>query len=969
MNVAAPILDVLAREPDRLGVGQPGGSVSYGELRRQIVATSLALQQHGLTPGDRVLLQVPNGPLFATSALAVLLAGGVPVLMEPGLGETVYRSRVRAAAPGWLLVHPLVLGVHHTPGLRGLLGRRDLDVPPVPDGIPHRVVLSQRRVERWARRLPRDTSFHPVDRSADAEGVLVFTGGTTQTPRGVQLSHQALDRYLARIQTVIEQERIDRFLADTPQQVLYALRLGRTAFVTRGRKQRRAAHVLSLVRDGTVDAYFGSPYVWVEMMSAAGPGRERLPDTLRTVILGSAPVTPTFLADLRGWLAPDTRVLTVYGLTEAGPVCVASVGDKLDWEHSGSPGDYVGTPLPGVRLEVAVREGTAGLRENEPPLGEVIVHSSSLYAGYLGEPPRPPGEGLRTGDLGRLVERPDGRPGLVLLGRQKDMILRRGVNLYPASLEPPLRALRRPDGRPLLRDVALVGLWNPVAQDEEVVLIATAGDPQAEKGAIRGGASTPRDMEALRQAAARALGPDGAPDHVILVPELPVTGRQNKVDKVALRQLAAHRLHLDAGIPGHRPGSPVRSPHAVRADTQPRHPPTAGLVVPYNWRNFRRKVALMARSDGLSAAGGQAAFRVALWAVGQAGWALDRLESPAPTSPPFLGPIFIIGHQRSGTTFLHRLLASDQTHARALRLHEMLLPATSLQRGLARLGRTDRRRLGNALSKTLDVIQEHLFGPLDDIHRLRFDEVEEDEFVFWALFEGIMCANDAPASTASGVLEDLRRFDAWPPERRIRALGWYRACIEKKLQREPSGTPGEPLWPVSKNPAFTQRIPAVRDTFPGARFLYLVRNPLQAIPSRLHLIRAIWRRRVPGFGNLTPDQVQTILQDSVRTYLSAERDLPALPPEAFLRVRHETLRNSPRAVVERAYRHFALPGPDRHLLAALAEAERRPRRSERPPPYSLSEFGLDAADLRTRLTPVFDRYGFDESPAGSSRTR
>ena len=54
------------------------------------------LNDEGLEPGDRVVLQVPNGIEFAAGALAVLIAGGVPVLAEPGLGEAVYRSRIRA---------------------------------------------------------------------------------------------------------------------------------------------------------------------------------------------------------------------------------------------------------------------------------------------------------------------------------------------------------------------------------------------------------------------------------------------------------------------------------------------------------------------------------------------------------------------------------------------------------------------------------------------------------------------------------------------------------------------------------------------------------------------------------------------------------------------------------------------------------------------------------------------------------
>ncbi len=529
MNVAAPILDLLAAEPARPGVREPSGrSATYGELRQRIVALGRELQRRGLRPGDRVVLQVPAGVDFAASAVAVLLVGGVPVLCEPGLGDAVYRSRIRAAEARWLVVHPLVQRLGRVPGARGLLRRLELDVPPVPDldDVPGRVLLAPRWLDGLAAALPAQADLTPVDRSGEDDGVLVFTGGTTSEPKGVRLSNRALQSYLTNIHSVIADLRIESLLADTPQQVLYALWLGRTAFTTRGGRRRRAALVHRLVRSGAVDAYFGSPYVWVKMMAMTGPGRAPLPASLRTVLLGSAPVTPELLRQLRGWLHPDTRILSIYGLTEAGPVCVSRVDDKLAWEREGHDGDFVGFPLPGVRVtldaDAAPRVGA--------DVGEVVVHSPSLYSGYLGQPPLGAEDGLHTGDLGRLVTRGD-REALVLLGRTKDMIIRRGVNIYPGTLEPTLRALGDEHGL-MFGDVALVGTWNPKTQDEELVLcVSPAPDRQA-----------PLDPEDVKRRAASVTGTDGAPDHVLVKQELPVTGRQNKVDKAALRRVAAQRL-------------------------------------------------------------------------------------------------------------------------------------------------------------------------------------------------------------------------------------------------------------------------------------------------------------------------------------------------------------------------------------------------------------------------------------------
>ena len=523
MNAAQPFLENLSSQADRTAIVEPGGrSITYGGLHRRIAGLADELCRQGMEPGDRVVLQIPNGIAFAATALAVLLGGGVPVLIEPGLGDEVYLSRVRVSAPRFLIVHPLILRIRRVPGLASVLRRAELDVPPVPPvtGGLRRIVVDVRRLDGLARRAGDDPALASVERSAGDDAILIFTGGTTDMPKGVRLSHGAVGDYISNISSAISGLACERFVADTPQQVLYALRLGKTAHVTKGRKQKRARIVMGLLREAAVDAYFGSPYVWMEMRAQAGPSPEPLPDSMKTVLLGGAPVTPDFLALLRAWLPDRTHVMVLYGMTEVGPVCVVRAEDKLRYEGEG---DLVGKPLPGVRIEIDPIPGA------EEGVGEVVVHSPSLYTGYLGQPDRPPEEGLRTGDVGRRVT-VDGEEMLSLLGRGKDMIIRNGVNIYPLSFEPRIRALAGSEGDRLLRECALVGVWNPTRQDEDVVLCV-----EPSPGATL-------DMDRLRRHAERVCGTDAKPDHYLLVEPIPVTGRQNKVDKKALRAHCADRL-------------------------------------------------------------------------------------------------------------------------------------------------------------------------------------------------------------------------------------------------------------------------------------------------------------------------------------------------------------------------------------------------------------------------------------------
>ncbi|MGV8841344.1 MAG: sulfotransferase family protein [Bauldia sp.] len=386
-----------------------------------------------------------------------------------------------------------------------------------------------------------------------------------------------------------------------------------------------------------------------------------------------------------------------------------------------------------------------------------------------------------------------------------------------------------------------------------------------------------------------------------------------------------------------------------------------GAVVPFNWPAFWQKHRILLREQkAYGAILSSLASRLGFYAAGQTGWALDALVHPGWKRTRMAPPIFILGHQRSGTTLLHRLLSEDRAHARSLLLHEMVLPAITTQNSIARVGRWDSRH-GGWIGRRFQSFQQHMFAPLDYMHRLRLDEIEEDEFVLWGIYASTMVINDSPLNASAKSLEDLRDFHRWPVDRQIRALGWYRATLLKKVYRSPTADGSLP-WIVSKNPHFSQKIPELMRVFPDARIVYLVRNPLETIASRLDLIRGIWRHRFKGFRDMTKEQAESIVKDSLRTYLNAERDLYDVPEAQRMIVHYDELLTHIPETVHRIYEQFGLPGPDEHLTAKLAEIRARKRHvSEHK--YDLEEFGVDPAELRRELEPVFRNHDLDARAA------
>ena len=515
------ILARAAKHPERIALVETGGAIrralfgkprtiSYGELSKRIRSVTHGLRKRGLAPGDRVVYGVRPGIDSFVLIAGLLRAGASVIAVDPGVGPDLFHRRMQLAKPSWVVAESIFFAAGAPGPVRWGFGQAGLALPDVgafgtsfvhvgprlpgvpANSVPQAELLETEPVEEALPRL-----------SPDRVVLTIFTSGTTSDPKGVEHTAKSLGTGSSLIAELMSLRNDDVVYSTQTHQMLSALLAGARCVIPPLRPDPRR-FVADVERLGVTHTY-GVPFEVARVVDELEKNRKRLPDSLRVMILGSAPIHRSFLGRLRSVIGEDTDVHCAYAMTEMLPVSVVESREKLAYEGGG---DLVGRPVKGAFVAVAED-------------GELHVTGENLCRGYLGK--------LGTawhgsGDLARVDD--DGR--IVLLGRKKDMIIRGHHNLYPSLYEDKITAL------PGVSRCAFLGIDTEDHADERVVL---AVEP------LPG-----RDPEAVRLAVLRAIDDGSAgldtfakPDHVVAC-AMPHGGRSNKLDRVRLRSEIAEKL-------------------------------------------------------------------------------------------------------------------------------------------------------------------------------------------------------------------------------------------------------------------------------------------------------------------------------------------------------------------------------------------------------------------------------------------
>jgi len=333
---------------------------------------------------------------------------------------------------------------------------------------------------------------------------------------------------------------------------------------------------------------------------------------------------------------------------------------------------------------------------------------------------------------------------------------------------------------------------------------------------------------------------------------------------------------------------------------------------------------------------------------------LDGILFPGLWKTEIRTPVFVVGHARSGTTLVHRLMSEDEGRFSAFVLYELYFPSL-LQKKLIRFfAGVDRRYLGGVLEKRVRAWEDGHYAAMREVHKMGLTEAEEDDIVLY-----YSCASGFWI-TKMPYMGDLDFYyvDRFPERKRRRLMRFYKDCVRRQLHLN-----GGDKIHLSKNPIFAGRVASLIETFPDARIVVPLRNPYETLPSLLKLMRSGWKSL--GWDEERQERCLRVLADqSFHTYRYPLEVLERHPETPRAVVDYRDVVADPAATIERTYEQLGFPITPEFREVLVAEGKRA-RRHKSGHSYSLAEFGLEADEIRTQLADLFERFGWDEGAGGT----
>ncbi len=465
-------------------IEEAGRSWTYGEIERDAARLAARLRTLGVSPGERVLVQTGKSVEALILYFACIRTGAAYLPLNVDYTEAELDYFVGDARP------VLAVCEEQSAGLFARIGKS---------------IVTVRTLGQLFAGLG-DAQAAPAVRQADDVAAILYTSGTTGKPKGAMLTGANL---VSNAEVLVDFWRFtpdDRLIHALPIFHVHGLFVAVHCAVFSGATMVFLPKFDSavVVREmANASVLMGVPTFYSRLLAEPGFTREAAAG-MRLFISGSAPLS----ADVHRAFEERCghRVLERYGMTETGMLT------SNPYEGTRRAG-FVGPPLPGVELRIAEFETGRVLQQGE--VGIIEVRGPNIFEGYWQMPEktaaefRPDGYFI-TGDMGFI----DTDGSVQLVGREKDLIISGGLNVYPAEVEAVL------DDRPDVAESAVIGVPHPDFGEAVVAVIQPVGT---------------FDKEAMRVALRQQLAAFKLPKEIIALDELP-RNTMGKIQKKLLRE-------------------------------------------------------------------------------------------------------------------------------------------------------------------------------------------------------------------------------------------------------------------------------------------------------------------------------------------------------------------------------------------------------------------------------------------------
>jgi len=480
---------------------------TYRELGDMVARAAAALRGMGVGHGDVVAVQVPNWWEFAVAALAASRIGAVvnplmPIFREREMGYMLGFGEAKV-----LIVPRLFRGFDHAAMGRAL----QKDCPK----LQHVIVIDEHGADGFEQRLLSGSArveAGDAALAADDLAVIMFTSGTTGSPKGVMHDSNRLvacnNSLAGRFGLTAE----DVLLGCSPlghmtgyaAVLLLGLRLGGTVVLQDLWEPRQGVTIMA--RERVTYTAASTPFL-TDICEAAAGGAPR-PAQLRSFLCGGAPIPPVLIE--RAARELDLKVCSLWGMTES---LSSTLTEPARAHDKSSTSD--GRPLPGVDVRIVDEQG-APLPTGRT--GRLLVRGAQMFIGYYKRPDIATFDAEGWFDTGDLAYADD--EGYIRInGRSKDVLIRGGENVPVVEIEALLYK------HPAVLEASLVGYPD-----------ARLGERGCACVVLRPGASLP--LPALQAYMAECkVAKQYWPERVLVMDAMPRTP-SGKIQKFRLREMA-----------------------------------------------------------------------------------------------------------------------------------------------------------------------------------------------------------------------------------------------------------------------------------------------------------------------------------------------------------------------------------------------------------------------------------------------